>query len=227
MKKIIFGIFAHPDDEAFGPAGTLLMEKAAGNEVHLICATAGESGVNPDQHDALAIVRLEEWRNAGELIGADSMNYLGFKDGYLCNNDYHELADKITTIIERLTTDRDDIEIELMSMDHNGVTGHLDHILVGRVATYVFYVLKEKNKKVTRLRLACLPRARAKHENCEWLYMDAGRTPDEVGEIIDAREHLDEVIAIMRTHHSQRADGERHISVRGDDVAVNHFLIIE
>ena len=36
MKKIIFGIFAHPDDEAFGPSGTLLLETRSGTELHLI-----------------------------------------------------------------------------------------------------------------------------------------------------------------------------------------------
>ena len=227
MKKVIFGIFAHPDDEAFGPSGTLLMEKLAGNEVHLICATAGESGVNPEEQEDLALVRLEEWRKAGELLGADSMHMLGYKDGYLSNISYHEAADKIDTIIRDIIKDRDDIIVELISMDMNGITGHLDHIFVARVACYVFYDLKEYNSRVTRLRLACLPREHAPTANTNWLYMDAGRTPEEVGEVIDAREHFEKIKEIMRAHHSQRKDCETHLEKMGEKVAINHFLVLE
>lgn len=228
MKKIIFGIFAHPDDEAFGPCGTLLMEKLAGNEVHLICATAGESGVNPDKHEDLALVRLSEWKKAGELIGADSMHHLGYKDGYLCNVNYHEAANKIDDIVRGTLKDKgDDIEVEFMSIDHNGITGHLDHIFAGRVACYVFCNLKKSDPRVTRIRLACLPAEYAPTSNCDWLYMDAGRSNDEIGDIVDAREHVDTVYSIMRAHHTQRSDCEAHIARLGENVAVNHFLVIK
>jgi LmbE family N-acetylglucosaminyl deacetylase len=226
MKKIIFGIFAHPDDEAFGPSGTLIMEKAAGNEIHLICATAGDNGVNPDKHESLALARLEEWRAAGELIGADGMHYLGYKDGHLSNILFHEVAEKITQIVENITADQQDVTIEFMSMDLNGITGHLDHIFIGRVACYVYYTLKENDPRITRLRLACLPLEHAPTANCHWLYMDAGRTPEEIGETIDARAHLDTIIKAMRAHRSQRSDGEGHIEKLGDKVAINHFIVL-
>ena len=226
MKKIIFGIFAHPDDEAFGPSGTLIMEKAAGNEVHLICATAGDIGMNPDKLESLSLVRLEEWRKAGELIGADSMQYLGYKDGHLSNVLYHEVAEKIEAIVAAVVKDRDDIEIEFMSMDLNGVTGHLDHIFMGRVACYVYFTMKAKDSRVTRLRLACLPESQVPAANCHWLYMEAGRTPAEIGETVDAREHLEQIISVMRAHHSQRDDGEGHIERLGDAIAINHFIVL-
>jgi LmbE family N-acetylglucosaminyl deacetylase len=225
MKKIIFGIFAHPDDEAFGPSGTLLMEKAAGNEVHLICATAGESGVNPDEHEDLALVRLEEWKKAGALIGADSMHHLGYKDGHLSNIHYHDVANAITEIVHSIVKDKsDDVLIEFMAIDLNGITGHLDHIFMGRVACYVFYTMREKDPRFGRIRLACVPRATVPTANCHWLYMDAGRTEQEIAETIDAREHIDKVYQIMRAHHTQRADGDSHIKRLGDKVAINHFL---
>lgn len=227
MKKIIFGIFAHPDDEAFGPSATLLMEKAAGNAVHLICATAGESGMNPDNHEELALLRLEEWKTAGSLIGADSMHHLGYKDGHLCNVNYHEVADSIETIVRDTIEDApEDIEIEFMSIDLNGVTGHLDHIFIGRVACYVFCNLKKTDPRFTRIRLACLSREQVPVSNCNWLYMDAGRTAEEIGEVIDGREHLETVHTIMRAHHSQRSDAETHIKTHGENVAVNHFVVI-
>jgi len=227
MKKVIFGIFAHPDDEAFGPSGTLLMEKASGSEVHLICVTAGESGMNPDGHEDIALVRLEEWKKAGSLIGADSMHHLGYKDGHLCNVNYHQVAEKIDEIIRQTIRDRNGIEVEFMSIDMNGITGHLDHIFVARVACYVFCNLKEKDSRFSRVRLACLPREWAPKSNCDWLYMDAGRTPEEISEVVDAREHLETIYEIMRAHHTQRSDAETHIKKRGELVAVNHFLVVE
>lgn len=227
MKKIIIGIFAHPDDEAFGPSATLVMEKAAGNQVHLICATAGESGMNPDEHERLAHIRLEEWHQAGSLIGADSMHQLGYRDGYLSNHNFHEAADKVTAIIDGiLKSATADTDIELMSIDLNGVTGHLDHIFIGRVACYVFCNYKKTDQRFSRIRLACLPRAHAPQPNCDWLYMEAGRTAAEIGEVVDAREHVETVYKIMRAHQTQRLDGEAHIRRLGDQVAVNHFMIV-
>lgn len=226
MKKVIFGIFAHPDDEAFGPSGTLLLEKAAGNEVHLICATAGENGTNPDNIDNLAAVRLDEWRTAGALIGADSMHHLGYTDGTLCNNDYFPIADAITQIIRNKTAGRPDIDIELMSIDLNGITGHLDHIAIGRIACYVYCAIKEADPRVTRLRLACITDGEAPSSNCDWLYMERGRTPTEIKETIDASEHLETIKQIMHAHQTQRADCEAHLKKMGDRVALNHFLVI-
>lgn len=226
MKKVIFGIFAHPDDEAFGPSGALLMEKAAGNEIHLICATAGESGVNPDNVPNLAEVRLEEWRHAGTLIGADSMHHLGYRDGTLCNSNYLDMASKIDALVRNITKDRDDIEIEFMSIDLNGVTGHLDHIAIARIACYVFCNLKKTDPRVTRMRLACATREEVPETNCAWLYMEAGRTPEEVDEIIDASAHLDTIKQIMHAHRTQRADCDAHLARLGDHVALNYFLVL-
>lgn len=228
MKKIIFVIFAHPDDEAFGPSGTLLIEKAAGHEVHLICATAGESGVNVDGHKDLASVRLDEWRRAGQLIGANSMHHLGYHDGHLKNNDFHPIAAAIEDIIAETIQGKDEgFQIELMSGDLNGISGHLDHILMSRVACYVFCRLKSKDPRTTRLRLICIPVEYMPESNCDWLYMDAGRRPDEINEVIDARQYKDKVFEIMRVHHSQRSDGEGHIERRGEAVAINHFIVIQ
>lgn len=224
MKKIIFGIFAHPDDEAFGPAATLLHETQSGSELHLICLTAGEAGVNPDNDEDLAAVRLAEWRAAGKLIGARSMHHLGYIDGRLCNNDYHEIAGEITKIInDTLNGHSDDTEIEFVSMDFNGVTGHIDHIVAARVAAYVFYQQRELGRHMTRLLLACVPRTEVPESNTDWLYMDAGRA-EKLCHKESFPELHDNVIDIMRAHHTQRSDGETHIKNRGDQLTTNYFM---
>jgi len=226
MQKILFGIFAHPDDEAFGPSGTLLMEAKAGTDVHLITLTLGDAGTNPDNVPDLAAVREQEWRNAGQLIGAKSMHFLGYKDGQLNNLAMLEIHQKLTSLIADITKDAPaDAQIEFMSMDTNGITGHIDHIVAGRSACYVFYKLKESDPRITRIRLACIPKSQLPEPNTHWLYMDAGRDESEIGEVVDARNHHDEIITIVRTHHSQRGDGESHIENRGDQIGLSYFIV--
>lgn len=226
MRKIIFGIFAHPDDEAFGPSGALLLETKAGNDVHLITLTLGDAGTNPDDVPDLAAVREKEWREAGRLIGAKSMRFLGYKDGQLHNLAMLEIYEKLIVLVsETIKEEVDDIEIEFMSMDTNGITGHIDHIVAGRSASYVFYKLKETDPRITRLRLACIPDSQLAEPNVLWLYMDAGRKENEIGEVVDAREHRDEIIAIIRAHHSQRADGESHINGNAERIGLNYFIV--
>jgi LmbE family N-acetylglucosaminyl deacetylase len=227
MKKIIFGIFAHPDDEAFGPAATLLHKTKHGAELHLICLTAGESGVNPDNHGDLGAVRLHEWRTAGALMGATSMHHLGYTDGRLCNNDFHEIAGEITKIINDTLNERTDRpEIEIMSTDFNGITGHIDHIVAARVAAYVFYQQREFDRNMTQMLLSCVPKSEVPKPNTEWLYMDAGRD-ETVCQKVSYPELHHQVMEIMRTHRSQRNDGETHIKRRGLELATNYFMILE
>jgi len=228
MKKIIFGIFAHPDDEAFGPSGTLLMETKAGNDVHLITLTLGDAGTNPDNHADLGAVREKEWHEAGQLIGAKSMHFLGYKDGQLNNLAMLEIYEKLLALVADTIKDESrDVQIEFMSMDTNGLTGHIDHIVAARSACYTFYKLKEHDPRVTRIRLVCIPKSQLPEPNTHWLYMDAGRDDSEIDEVSDAREYYDEIIAIMRAHHSQRGDGETHIANRGDQLGISHFIVKE
>ena len=227
MKKIIFGIFAHPDDEAFGPSGTLMKEIDEGADVHLITLTTGQAGMNPDNHDDLGAVREQEWRDAGRLIGATSLHALGFDDGHLDNIAMLEAVDRINALIDQTLTHYDEpVEIELMSIDTNGITGHIDHIVAGRASCLVFYRRKAADERFTRLRLACLPAAQLSAPNTDWLYMEAGRPEEQIGETVDARSYRERIIAVMRAHHTQRADGEAALAHRGDDLGLNHFLVL-
>lgn len=226
MQKIIFGIFAHPDDEAFGPSGTLIKEVREGAELHLISLTTGQAGTNPDHHTNLGAVRREEWHAAGTLIGATSMHELGFSDGQLGNIAMLEAAQKIEAIVTEVVAQYDNaINIEFMTLDLNGITGHIDHIVAARAACLVFYRLKAHDDRYQRLRFACLPASQLAGVNTDWLFMEAGHPENEVNEIIDARAYRDEIIAVMRAHRSQRADAEASLARNGDNLGINYFLV--
>lgn len=226
MKKIIFAIFAHPDDESFGPSGTLLSETRSGTELHLILLTSGDAGTNPDNHPDLGVVRLDEWRKAGQLMGATGMHYLDYKDGQLNNLAMLEASQRIINLITPIVKAASaDTEIELLTNDLNGITGHIDHIVAARTACYVFYTLKQHDPRFTRIRLTCLADTVMPHSNTHWLYMEAGRSANEINETVDARHLRDELITIIRTHHTQRADGEQHIAHQGETIGLNHFIV--
>lgn len=226
MKKIIFGIFAHPDDEAFGPSGTLLLETRSGSELHLITLTAGENGMNPDKHDNLGEVRLKEWHAAGKLIGATSMHHLGFVDGTLSNQSFLIIVKKIEELVrDIIANNHEAIEIEFMTSDLNGVSGHIDHIVAARAACFVFYKLKKEGFPLTRVRLSCLSEEVVTTPNIDFVFMESGRSIDEINEVVDARHLIDEVYMIMRTHHTQRSDCESHINRLGEDAAINYFIV--
>ncbi len=226
MKKIIFGIFAHPDDEAFGPVGTLIQEARAGTDLHLIMLTAGEAGTNPDNVPDLGSVRLEEWKKAGALIGAKSMEFLGYEDGKLNNGSMIEigkrLADYMRTVLEDAPAD---VTVECISLDLNGYTGHIDHIVAARATCYAFYTLKAADSRLSRIRLACLPAELLPSENTDWIYMESGRLPNEVDEIVDARDLHGDIIKVMQVHRSQRGDYEFTLRLKGEDLGRDYFIV--
>lgn len=225
MQKLLFAIFAHPDDEAFGPSGTLVLEARSGTEVHLVTLTNGAAGVNSEQHIELGSVRLAEWHAAAELMGATATHHLGYDDGCLCNQTMVDAQQRIVRIIRDIAAQHgDDYEIELMTIDDNGITGHIDHTVASRSATYAYYTLKEAGIPLARIRYACVPREMFPTHNTDWIYMPAGRMPEEIDETIDAREVLSTVRDIMRCHHTQRQDADAHMAAHGEMVAVNHFI---
>lgn len=224
MTKVIFGLFAHPDDEAFGVAATLIKEVQSGTRVYLICATAGEAGTNPDEHENLGAVRLEEWQRSAALIGATDTLHLGYRDGTLCNDDFLPIAGQLEDYI-RSKVAANNSPIELMSFESNGISGHLDHILMSRVSQYLY--LKLRDELPMRLRLACITRDRAPTPNIHWLYMEAGHPSEEIDEIVDARDIFPLHREVMEAHHSQRDDYENYHRPRGDEASINYFIVRE
>lgn len=224
MKKIIFGVFAHPDDEAFMVAGTLLKETQA--ELHLICLTDGDAGTNLDNLPNLGDVRLQEWRTAGQLLGASSMHHLGFRDGELNNTDMLRAAAKIEAVVrDSIQAHTEPITIEFIAFDLNGLTGHIDHIVATRAAALAFYRLKSSDSRMDRLRLACLPLELHPHVDIDWLYMEPGRSSSEIDEVVDARAMGSQILAIIHAHHTQRQDGEAVIRAFGDQLGMNYFIV--
>ena len=225
MKKVLFSIFAHPDDEAFGPCGTLIKEAESGTDLHFITLTSGEAGQNPDNVPDLGATRDGEWRAACDLIGAVSKHNLKLADGHLDNIAMQSASETITPIIRDIIhTYNEPIAVEFMTFEPGGLTGHIDHIVAARMATFVFHRLKDEGLPLQKIRYYCISEDIAPTYTTTWIYADKGYGDHEIDEIIDARELSDRIIAVMQAHVSQRADCAYYLDAQGGLLGLDRFI---
>ncbi|MGH2653036.1 MAG: PIG-L deacetylase family protein [Actinomycetota bacterium] len=78
-------VFAHPDDAEFLCGGTVATWTREGTDVTYVCATDGSAGWNgPDRtRQEIARIREREMRDAADLLGVSSVEFLGYRDGSL------------------------------------------------------------------------------------------------------------------------------------------------
>ena len=81
---VLLAVLAHPDDESFGMGGTLALYAQRGAEVHLVCATRGESGdVVPELmqgFNSIAEKRVAELQCAAKILGLAGVHFLDYRD---------------------------------------------------------------------------------------------------------------------------------------------------
>ncbi len=136
-----------------------------------------------------------------------------------------EITDRLIEHIRTVAADAD--EIELMSYEFGGITGHIDHIVAARAAATAFYRIKEHDDRLTRLRLFCLPNRLQPERNTSWIYHDAGYMDNQIYETVDARHLRERIITVIDTHASQASDGQRVKELLGEELGMNWFQIIE
>ena len=71
MNKSAIAIFAHPDDIEFVAAGTLLLLKQKGWEIHYMNVSRGNCGSVQYDNETTAAKRLVEGQNAARILGAE------------------------------------------------------------------------------------------------------------------------------------------------------------
>lgn len=135
-------IFAHPDDEAFGCAGTMAAATSLGRPATLISATRGERGESSlpglDDPDLLGAVREQELRAAGAAVGVTDVRFLDAHDsgmaGARANDDPRALVRQpealvVAKLVVHLRALRPAI---VVTFGPDGMYGHPDHIYVSQ-----------------------------------------------------------------------------------------------
>lgn len=228
MQKKVLAVFAHPDDEAFGPGGTLAKYASSGTEIHLLCATRGEAGLwdekskNKEQttnNKEIKIhhVREEELLKSAKILGIRKVEFLDYIDGTLSNAIYHELAGKIIQKIDNFTPQI------LLTTERLGVSGHLDHIAVSMITTYAYLHSKHK---VNKLYYQCLPKERRTNDLDDYfIYFPEGYDQKEITTRIDFTQFWDKRKAAMECHQTQLHDVLRIVKRWKDQEKIDHFIL--
>ena len=217
MKRpSLVAIFAHPDDEAFGPAGTIA-KYSKDYDVYLICATSGEAGENflDDATRSIGEIREEELRSSAKLLGVKKVHFLNYEDGGLCNNKYHDIADKVKNILDTIQP-----EI-LLTYELRGVSGHLDHVAMAMITYFLFYKVSYTKKMMSYV----IMREMTDELRGYFIYVPHGFKRERVDEIVDVNAYWELKKQAISQHKSQQLDVSRMLQTMDAFPKEEYFLV--
>lgn len=152
-KRLLMA-FPHPDDESFGPGGTIAKYAREGVDVHYVCATRGEVGtvdaemLKPYEHlpedQRLGALRGQELRQAADILQLTGLHYLGYRDSGMpdtepnrdprafINADPDRVTGQLVKIFRAVKPQ------VIVTFDPFGGYGHPDHIFIHHRVTEAF-----------------------------------------------------------------------------------------
>ena len=219
MKRLLVTV-AHPDDEAFGPAGTIAKYANDGVEVHLLCATRGEAGEWHEESRAenkkIHHIREEELLKSAKVLSVTKVQLLDFIEGKLCNDNYHQLAEKI---IKKIETFKPQV---IVTLDRLGISGHLDHIAVSMVTTFAH----RKTQIANKLYYHVLPKSWYEERMKKYfIYFPEGYGEKDITTRIDFSKFWDIKQKSMLIHQSQRKDALNILKGWKKRKKINPFIL--
>jgi LmbE family N-acetylglucosaminyl deacetylase len=169
-------VFAHPDDDAFGVFGTILLHVAEGLEVMTVLATRGEAGPIADpslaSRENLGEVREREAQAAYEALGVAGvhLHFLGYRDGGVAQVPREEIVERIADLLREFDPD------VVVTFGPEGVTKHDDHVAMSAIAAEAFHRAREDAEEgFSRLLYVAIPRSRI--ELFQEMQREAGQEP--------------------------------------------------
>ena len=154
-ERRLLAVLAHPDDESFGPGGTLAKYAAQGVDVHIAICTDGAAGSVTEEFETsrarLVEIRRKELEGAVAILGGH-LHQLGFRDsGYIgdpANDDPQtfmnvELERGAASVVRLMRTIRPQVVI---THDETGGYFHPDHIKAHEITLAAFHAAGEASE---------------------------------------------------------------------------------
>lgn len=222
--KRLLVLLAHPDDEAFGAAGSFAFLTDHGAKVTLVDATRGEEGEISDPMLAtpenLGEVREQELRTAMERVGVTDVRFLDYRDSGMAGTEQNknprafmnanpaDVAAQLRAIIDEIKPDA------VLTFGPDGVYGHPDHKMISRTATaavltanwetpalYYFVIAREFFEEMAARKVGPF----ASMDQSEVATM--GTPSDEIDVWTDVAPYVERKSAAIMAHRTQMGEG--------------------
>lgn len=198
-------VTAHPDDEAGGFGGTLLLYGSRGVQTHLVCLTPGQAATHrggAKDDDELAAMRRNELGRAAEILKLADWECLAYRDAAL---DREDLYSVVGELVRRIRTIRPDVVITIGP--EGAVTAHPDHSMASIFATMAYHWAGRSNRYVDQLEGGLTPHRAQKLYYGTAMFTLPDRQPvslPPVTAVIEiGQEFLEKKISAFKAHTSQ------------------------
>jgi LmbE family N-acetylglucosaminyl deacetylase len=213
--KRLVAVFAHPDDETFGPGGTFARYAALGVDMTLVCGTRGEAGSIGHSRSygpaLLGRIRQAELEAAAEVLGFRRLALLGYADGGVSRVDPERGAAAVLEILREAEPD------VVVAFHPTGISGHPDHKMMTAFAAAAVDRLRAAGPgaaKQPQLHYYTLPASVTRQVR----YRELPLVPDEDVTIeIDTEPYADVKRRAIFCHKTQLPFYERLTSLPGAD----------
>lgn len=196
-RKTVFCVIAHPDDESFGPSGTLAL-LARQHNVHVVCVTDGasDSRFHKIGGKKLGVMRAEELQASAKILGVKQVHMLNYQDGTLNHNLYHDVADKLTKLVDMYKPSL------LITMELRGASGHLDHVAVAMITSYVY----REHRDIDAIWYHCTSKKSSSFMKNYFIFFPEGFDRDQVDMVVDIKKVFLKKVAAAKSHKTQMKD---------------------
>lgn len=209
----MLGVFAHPDDETYGPGGAIAEYAIRGVEIYILvftCGEAGSIGISKYLDDAeLCRRRRAELGAACDALGVAGHRIVGVADKGVGDIPEKRGVAKVLAEIERFEPH------VLLTFHHGGVSGHPDHIAVARFLESAFDEAGERGP-LKLYEFGILPEVADRYQRPSLVPMEAGEV-DAVVSVSDAA--MDRKVDAIHCHVTQ-IDFYRSLQAKFDYRAV-------
>jgi LmbE family N-acetylglucosaminyl deacetylase len=219
VSRRLVTVVAHPDDDTFACSGTVALHADEPDfRFTLVHVTSGEGGMISDPSLAtranLGAVREEEDRRSWIALGRvpDRHEFLRYPDGGVADAPFDELVERIAAVL------RDERPDVVITFGPEGVTGHADHITVGRATTEAFRRCRDERDGLGRLLYSSIPESMIERFNEELVasgkepidptqpFQPRGVPDETIGVDVDCSSVVDRKRAAIREHRTQAND---------------------
>lgn len=198
-ERHVLMAFPHPDDEAFGVAGTVAQYAREGSPITYLCGTLGEQGRNMGRpffanRETLPAAREQELIEACRIMGVTELRMMGLYDKTVEFEEPDALASRILAVLE-------EVQPSLVITFYPGLAIHPDHDAMGAATVAAVARMAPERRPVV-------------YANA--ITADAVQRLGEPDVVVDISETAHMKVAALAAHRSQTdvllADWDRRIA---------------